>query len=80
MYFYFNGEKLQEFLNASNFHPIKYIGNDREGKEPFGVFCDFRIYPLLISDEKIRLMSDQELSIYIFQDKNIVYLHRCFPA
>lgn len=70
VYFYFNGEKDQGFLSTTTYHPIKYIGNNREGNEPFGVFCDFRIYLFLISDEKIKLLANQESSTAFFLRKD----------
>ena len=33
--------------------PIRYIGNNREGSEPFGTFADLRIYQGLIDPELI---------------------------
>lgn len=61
--------------------PIKYIGNSKNKKEPFGVICDLRIYSLNLNPEKIK-----ELSIYsekkgyfllIFQA--FIYLADNFP-
>ena len=54
-------------------HPIKYIGNNWEGNEPFGVFCDFRIYLFLISNEKIELLANQESGTVFFWDYCLIY-------
>ena len=56
--FYFNGKQAKSPINTVVKEPIKYIGNSKDKREPFGVLCDFRIYANILSLQQIKEISN----------------------
>lgn len=55
--FFLNGAMVKSPIKTTVTTPIKYIGNSKNKKEPFGVICDLRVYSFNLTPEKIKEMS-----------------------
>lgn len=75
--YYINGELKRSYINEKIILPkiIKYIGNSADFDEPFGAFCDLRIYKgFLESDKVYRLFElNQKISDNDFEFIDYLY-------
>lgn len=53
--FYLNGKITSQYLDEKNVLPktVKFIGNTSDYSEPFGIWCDLKIYKSLLDDQDI---------------------------
>lgn len=53
--FYLDGELVKSYHKEKILFPnnIQYIGNCKDLVEPFGAFCDLRVYPYFLDEIKI---------------------------
>jgi len=43
--------------------PIGYVGNSKDGQEPFGIFCDLRIFNTLLTERQVAHLAFYETDI-----------------
>ena len=55
--FYLDGKQTKESQKIICSKPIGYIGNSRNGTEPFGTVTDLRVYPYLLKHNSIAVSS-----------------------
>jgi len=53
------GDKVSNIHTVTN---IKYIGNSADGKEPIGIFADFRVYPFVMTVPEIQHLAHNSTS------------------
>jgi len=53
VFFYVDGELKDKISDIYSMSTIKYVGNSADGKEPFGIIADFRIYPYHLSPDNL---------------------------
>ena len=59
LFFYIDGHKTAEKgKHILCCQPIGYIGNSKNGENPFGAVSDLRIFPKVVSCEKILDLSE----------------------
>lgn len=55
--FFLDGKQTKESQTVNCCSPFGYIGNSKDGSQPFGTFSDLRIYPYILKQNQIIGMS-----------------------
>lgn len=59
--FMINGKPTRDFaMDCLCLQPIGYIGNSKNGANPWGIVCDLRIYPFCLDKQRIEKLNYYE--------------------